>query len=140
MTGALTRTRKPLPGNVIPPDRIDPVALALAQDFMTMAPNAAGGAVGVTASLTDQADQFSVNLNHSFSEKWQLAGTYMRYDSVEPNARYYRELLGTADEPPWGEVGDLARDVNVLTINNTYIPSDDSVLTLRFGWTRSAMR
>ena len=52
----------------------------------------------------------------------------MYYDSNEPLEKYY----GGPSDPANGFV---FRQVNVVAINNTFIPNPDSVLTFRYGYT-----
>jgi hypothetical protein len=115
--------RDPFPGNVIPPDRLNPVGLAVAAYL------AARGQGDVSASnnVVDAADQFSFKLDHRFSDRAQLAGTYMYYDSDEPFEQYF-------GPPADVNIGVLFRRVHLLALNRTLIPSDDRVLTFRYGY------
>ena len=137
-----TGTRQPFPGNIIPADRIDPVGGNLAAllatvpggDKCTQGPG--GWDCTGNAALNDKADQMSANVSHHFSDAWQLAGTYMYYKSDEPANRYFGSIMG-AEEPTWAPGStSLLRDVNVLALNLTNIPSDTSVLTMRYGFTQ----
>ncbi len=128
-------TGLPFPGNVIPTNRIDPVGRNLAGQLADVGEAGGGREVAATAALANKAQQASGNINHSFGDNWQLSGTYMYYNSEEPDNKYYTDILG---ETPVYDNGSaiLFRDVNVIAINSTHIPSDDSVLTLRYGYTR----
>lgn len=127
-----TGNRRPFPGNVIPADRIDPVGSELARLLTTLG----SGDLSATATLDNIAWQVTGRVDHSVNENWQLSGTYMYYYSEEPANKYYADLAG-GDPPPFDTgIVSLFRDVNVLAINSTHIPSDDSVLTFRYGWTQ----
>ncbi len=128
-------TGQAFPGNVIPSNRIDPVGRALANQLADMGEAGGGKEVAATALLNNIAWQASGNINHSFSDSWQMTGTYMYYKSEEPDNKYYTAILG---ETPVFDSGSaiLYRDVNTIAINSTHLPSDDSVLTLRYGDTR----
>ena len=129
-------TGAPFPGNVIPPGRRDPAGVSLA-NLLADVSDVSGTTPTATALIASNAWQASGNINHSFSDSWQLTGTYMYYESKEPTNTFYRELLGLGTfEPVFDSTGILFRDVNVIAINSTHIPTDDSVLTLRFGYTR----
>jgi hypothetical protein len=128
-------TGQAFPGNVIPSSRIDPVGQALANQLADLNDAGGGREVSATAALDNTAWQASGNVSHSFTDNWQLSGTYVYYKSEEPDNKYYTDILG---ETPVYDSGSaiLYRDVNAIAINSTHIPSDDSVLTLRYGYTR----
>jgi hypothetical protein len=128
-------TGQPFPGNVIPANRLDPVGVALANQLADLQEVAGSQDVSATALLNNIAWQMSGNINHSFSDGWQISGTFMYYKSEEPDNKYYTDILG---ETPVYDTGSaiLFRDVQVVAINSTHIPSDDSVLTLRYGYAR----
>src|SRR5262249_11148639 len=77
-------TRTPFPGSVIPADRINPVAKAVAQFF----PKVPSG-TSSTASLIDRANQATGKVEHRWSDKFTTTGFYGWYDSVEPESRFY---------------------------------------------------
>ncbi len=130
------QTGLPFPGNVIPQNRLDPVGVGLANLLAGVSEEAGAQNPSVTALLHSWAWQMSGNVNHSFSDSWQLSGTYMYYQSEEPSNTYYREVFGASEAPVYDDTAILLRDVNIFAINNTFIPTDDSVLTLRFGYAR----
>jgi hypothetical protein len=126
-----TGTRQPFPNNIIPPGRLDPVGLALAQQLVSVAE----GPTSATASLNNTAWQVTGRADWNMSPTWQLSGTYMFYKSEEPANKYYEDIVG--DVVPFDPgAGTLFRDVNLVAINLTNIPSDDSVVTFRYGYTR----
>jgi len=115
--------RDPFPGNVIPPERLNPVGLNLAAFIAARGE----GDLSASAAVVDAADQVSLKLDHRFSDRAQLTGTYMFYDSEEPLPQFYG---GPAD------ANNVAvfRTVHLLALNQTVIPSDDRVLTFRYGY------
>jgi hypothetical protein len=127
----VTGNRQPFPGNVIPPNRLDPVGLALAQQLVSVGE----GPIGATAILNNTAWQATGRGDWNISPTWQLSGTYMFYKSEEPANKYYTAILG---EVPAFDPGasTLFRNVNLVAINLTNIPSVDSVVTFRYGYTR----
>ena len=130
-------TGAPFPGNVIPQNRLDTVGVNLANQLADVAEGVGRGQNPVLTSLLHSwAWQMSGNVNHSFSDSWQLSGTYMYYQSEEPSNTYYRDGLGLSEAPIFDDTAILLRDVNIFAINNTFIPTDDSVLTLRLGYAR----
>ncbi len=115
--------RDPFPGNMIPDDRLNPVGLNLAAFLAARG----SGEVSASASVVDAADQFSFNLQHQFSDRNSLSGTYMYYDSDEPFPLFY----GGPSDPNNGE---LFRQVHFLAVNDTWVVSDDTVLSFRYGY------
>jgi hypothetical protein len=123
--------RDPFPGNVIPDNRINPVSRAMLQ-FLPL-PDAGTRNRSVNGFLDDFTKQWSLNGLHRFSDNVSLSATYMWYDSAEPETRFYRDIIDNTSGDP--DEGRLFRTVNVLAINNTWIPSDTSVITFRYGYT-----
>ena len=64
-------TGDPFPGNVIPAERIDPVALRLVNDFMPL-PNSANNRFIVSPDVTDDRDQFGLRLDYRMSDRQSL--------------------------------------------------------------------
>ena len=124
-----------MPGGVIPASMIDPVGSALANQLADIGETCGGRSCSITALLDNKAWQMSGNLNVSVTDNWQLTGTYMYYESEEPDNPYYTAVLGSQ---PVYDTGSalLFRDVNVVAINSTHILGDTSVLTLRLGYNR----
>jgi hypothetical protein len=115
--------RDPFPGNTIPPDRLNPVGLNLAAYLAARGE----GDLSASANVVDAAGQFSLKLDHRFSDRAQLTGTYMYYDSDEPFEQYF-------GPPADVNIGVLFRRVNLLALNQTVIASDERVLTFRYGY------
>jgi hypothetical protein len=116
--------------NVICPDRINPVGLALVgylpipdSDVSNGSPNYVQGDV-----VKDQARQFTVKLDHQVNHRVSLSAFYLNQVTHEPNTNFFRENKFAA--PSY----QLDRVVNALTINNTYVVSSSLVATMRFGW------
>ncbi|HEX9726092.1 MAG TPA: carboxypeptidase regulatory-like domain-containing protein [Vicinamibacteria bacterium] len=128
-----TGTRSPFPGNVIPANRIDPVGRELVDLLLTVGE----GAIPMTALLRNEALEPTFKIDHQFSEKLQISGTYLYYDSQEPANPFYSDYLGEQGATPLAfDTGAaiLFRTVHTLAINLTSIPSDDSVVTFRYGY------
>jgi hypothetical protein len=124
-----TFIRDPFPGNIIPANRINPVAKAVSQFF----PKVASG-TSSTASLIDRANQATGKIEHRWSDKFTTSGFYAWYDSVEPEARFYAKNLGENPGEP-GE-GQLFRTVHALAINNILTTSNNTVFSFRYGYTQ----
>ena len=125
--------RRPFPGNRIPADMIDPVGSSLAQVLTTLG---SGGDNSASGLQRIEALQATGNLSHSFSDSWQTSLTYLYYTSEEPAFGHYKDLLNAETHPDFGiGAASLGRDVHAVAFNNTIIPTDTSVLTLRYGQT-----
>jgi hypothetical protein len=128
-----TGTRSPFPGNIIPANRFDPVGKALADLLLTVGE----GPIPMTALLRNIAAEPTFKVDHQFNDKWQVSGAYLYYDSEEPANPFYSDFLGEQGANPLAfDTGAsiLFRTVHTVAINVTNIPSDDSVLTFRYGY------
>ncbi|MBI4474384.1 MAG: TonB-dependent receptor [Acidobacteria bacterium] len=120
--------RDPFPNNVIPPDRIDPVARRIL-DLMFPLPNQPGRALNLQAPLRNEVDedQFTVRVDHRFSNKNTV---FVRYTLTDPR-RYnttFAQLPNYADY--WN-----TRAQNVA-ITDTHVLSSRIVNELRVGFNR----
>jgi trimeric autotransporter adhesin len=119
-------------GNIIPPARINPVAREMLK-FLPLPTS--GNQRPAVGSLVDRAKQATLKLEHRFNDKLTSTLTYAYYDSEEPPiARFYGGEPG--DNP--GDPGEAAvlRRVHMVALNNTFLPSNDTVVNVRFGFTR----
>ena len=73
-------TGQPFPGNIIPADRISPVATKLLTDFVPL-PNSAGNRYIVSPTVTDNRDQYGIRFDYNFSERQTILGRYMRSET-----------------------------------------------------------
>jgi hypothetical protein len=121
--------RDPFPGNVIPANRLNPVARNVSQYF----PKVSSG-TSSTAELIDRANQATGKVEHRWSERFTTTGFYAWYDSVEPEARFYAKNLGeNAGEPAEGQ---LFRTVHAVAINNIFTTVNNTVFAFRYGYTQ----
>ena len=120
--------RDPFQNNIIPANRINPVAKAVSQYF----PKVASG-TSATASLIDRADQVTGKIEHRWTEKFTTTAMYGWYNSQEPESRFYGKNLG--DNPADPGEGQLYRTVNVIAINNIYTTANNTVFAFRYGYT-----
>ena len=123
----------PFANDRIPRGSTDPTGAKLTDFLATLGP---GGEISTSGIQIVKAIQTTGNLSHSFSESWQLSGTYLYYRSQEPLFGHYRDLLNTDTSPVFGiDSSTLGRNVHAVAVNNTFMPSAGSVLTLRYGQT-----
>jgi hypothetical protein len=133
-------TRQPFPNNQIPAGRINPVSAAMLKYLPLPDTNIDnGGANYNRTSLIKSTwtQEYTVKVEHKFTDKVSLSGFYLYNRSNEPCANYF----GTADQSDPNRFADpldyiLVRRPKILALNNTWILNDTSVLALRFGMTR----
>ncbi len=125
-----TGQRRPFAGNKIPASLLNPVGLKLVSYLPNPDVNADTGVPNYVGQdlVKDAAQQGTGKIDHHFNDKVALSGFYLRQTSHEPNTNYFRDNLFAA--PSYS----LNRVINAVTINNTYVVNNATVLTLRYGW------
>ncbi len=81
--------------------------------------------------------EIALKIEHKFTDKVSLTGFYLYNRTNEPCQNYF----GTADQTEPNRFADpldyiLQRRPQLLALNNTWVLSDSSVMSLRFGMTR----
>ena len=124
--------RLPFPGNVIPANRISPIA----QNYLKYypAPNQAGDAQDRNNYISDQIRSddfysFTVRGDHQFSQNQRLFVRYNRNDRSELRSSWTGEVNGV---DPTGSY--LFRINNQVTIDHVWTMSSGMLLNLRGGW------
>ena len=124
--------RLPFPGNVIPSNRLSPIA----QNYLKYypAPNQAGDAQGRNNYLSDQIRSddfyaFTVRGDHQFSQNQRLFVRYNRNDRREARSNWTGEVNGVN---PTGNY--LFRINNQVTIDHVWTMSSGMLLNLRGGF------
>ncbi len=125
--------RTPFPGNVIPANRISPVATALRQYWPQ------GGSA--SAQLVDRSITGTFKLDQRWTENFRTSAMYAIYDSTEPQPRSYlkdgvTQPIGANHADP-GD-GALYRQVHAIAVNNTITPNATTVAHVRLGYTKFA--
>src|SRR5207247_9174672 len=72
-------TKQPIPGNLIPPSQLDPVAQKVFQTIPL--PNQPGGLLYYVQASSQTDNQYIPRIDHQFSSKHRLAGRYF-YDGL----------------------------------------------------------
>jgi hypothetical protein len=130
-------TRQPFPGNVIPANRISPIATKILSYVPLPQRDVDDGASNYSAQavLNDKFQQlYSVKLEHKFTDKVSLTGFYLYNRTDEPCANY---ISGQDDPNRFIDTADyiLKRRPQILALNNTWVLNDSTVMALRYGWT-----
>ncbi len=133
--GVPVTIRDPLTGqtfsnNQIPLSRMDPVGAALAGYYPPADTQVDNGTTNfsMTDLVPSSAHQFSTKLDHHFNNAVSLSGFLLRQVSHEANANYnpVNKFVGGSYQ--------LDRVIQTLVLNNTYVVSPSTVLTLRGGY------
>jgi trimeric autotransporter adhesin len=130
--------RQPFQGNIIPQDRINQVARNI-QSYLPLPDNdVSNGSNNFfrTAEIHDRAVMYTGKVDHRFNDSVSMTGFYLYNKTDEPCANVL--YPGLTDPNRFIDRADylLLRRVHVLALNNTWLPSNNTVLTLRYGWTR----
>jgi trimeric autotransporter adhesin len=130
--------RQPFPGNVIPGNRLNPVGVKMVSYLPNPTRNASDGNnnFDTIAEINDRAIMYTGKVDHRFTDKVSLVGFYLYNKTNEPCANLM--YPGLTNPLRFVDRQDyiLKRRVNVLALNNTWLPSNNMVITARYGWTR----
>jgi hypothetical protein len=130
-TGVL---RDPFPGNIIPANRISPVARQLLAYFPSS--NQAGDAQGRNNyfSVNPRTDDFysiSTRVDHRLTSKQQLFVRYVRNDRVESRGNWSGEINGVRP------IGNFLYRINDgITYDHVYSMNTSTLFNVRGGWSR----
>lgn len=130
--------RTPFPGNVIPANRINNVARAITGYLPTADNQVSNGSNNFfrTAEINDRAIMYTGKVDHRFTDTVSLTGFYLYNKSNEPCANYWEPGLEGPNR--FADPGDyiLQRRINVLALNNTWLPTNNTVVTMRYGYNK----
>ena len=127
------------PNNIIPANRINPIAQKILSYIPLPNVNLDNGNTNynAVAQIVDQFQQeYSGKIEHKFTDKVSLTGFYLYNRTDEPCSNYFEPGLSGPNR--FADPNDyiLKRRPQIVAINNTWIPSNNSTLALRFGWMR----
>lgn len=129
--------RTPFPGNRIPDNRLNPVARNMLSFLVSPTNDVSNGSANFfsTAEINDRATIYSGKVDHRFSDAVSLSGFYLYNHSDEPCGNFLEPGLDGPNR--FIDTNDyiLRRRVQVLALNNTWLPSSSTVVTLRYGFT-----
>jgi len=133
-TGQLVRDA--FPGNRIPIDRLNPVALNIARYYPLPSRDVSNGSANLdsTADQTGYAVMGNLKIDHRFNERVSLSGLYITNKTSRTNENFWERGQGPnrfADPRD----GTLDRALHLIAINNTWLPANNTVVTLRYGYT-----
>jgi hypothetical protein len=123
--------RDPFPGNIIPANRINPIAVAM----MTNMPlPGTGRSFNGQATLDDgPQDQETLKIDQKWSDRWTTAFMYGHQYTKEPGSAFWGEHFTVAGDPG-GSM--LYRTINFFSVNNIFIPDNVTTVAVRYGYNR----
>ena len=127
VNGVLTRSA--FPGNVIPVNRLDPVALALAKYYPLPINNSLTNNYLRSSAVRFTDDTGDARIDHQFSERNHFFGRYSIQYPFTGSANNYGNI-GTPDNPP------LTQKRHAATLQDTYTLSPTLILEVNYGLVR----
>ena len=128
--------RDPFPGNVIPSNRLDPVAVKLMSFYPQ--PNTAGNPFTQFNNFVSNANrsidqnQFSGRLDHNVSDGYRIFGRFARNRTALTQPDYY----GNPATPNPGAVGTTPFTQTTVALDNTVTLSPSTILNVKYGYAR----
>ncbi len=123
--------RDPFPGNVIPPDRLNPIARAMLAD---MPLPTTGRSFTGSATLDDgPQDQETLKIDQRWSSRWTTTGMYGHQHTQEPGSAFWGPH-GTIPADPSGTT--LFRTVHFFSTNQVIVPNNTTAVAVRYGYNR----
>ncbi|MBM3772500.1 MAG: TonB-dependent receptor [Acidimicrobiia bacterium] len=134
-TGLLIRD--PFPGNVIPAHRLNPLALNILRYYPLPTRDVSNGGANLdsTADQLGYAVMTSGKIDHRFTNTASVSGLYITNKTSRTNENFWERGQGPnrfADPRD----GALDRSLHLVALNNTWLPGNNTVFTLRYGYTR----
>jgi hypothetical protein len=129
--------RQQFPGNVIPADRMSPVARAMLSFLPNPTSDVSNGLANFNSQpvIEDRAMMYTGKVDHRINDKLSLNGFYLYNKTDEPCAN---GVVPQGEPNAFIDSSDyvLRRRVHMLALNNTWLPSSNTVVTTRVGWTQ----
>ena len=123
--------RDPFPGNIIPADRLDPIARAMLAQMPTPQ---SGRAFTGSAVLDDgPQDQETLKVDHRWSGSWTTTAMYGHQYTQEPGSAFWGPH-GTIPADPGGTT--LFRTVHFFSTNQVIVPNNTTAIAVRYGYNR----
>ncbi len=128
--------RSPLPGNVIPASRLDPIARRLVEFYPQ--PNATGDAFTNFNNYVNNAprtvgqNQLSGRIDHNVTDSYRVFGRFAHNRTVLTQPDSY----GNVATPDPGAVGTTPFRQTTFAFDNTITVSPSSIVTIKYGLAR----
>jgi hypothetical protein len=130
--------RTPFSGNVIPANRLNPIATKMLSYLPAPTNEVSNGGSNFfsTAEIIDNAMMYTGKVDHRFSDNVSLGGFYLYNATDEPSSNYIYPGLDGPNRFIDNNDYLLKRRVHMVALNNTWLPSSNTVVTLRYGMTQ----
>ena len=117
----------PFPGNLIPPDRIDPIASRILDDYVPL-PNSPANRVVRSPNVEDRREQWGLRFDYKVTNDHSLLGRYMigRTRGIAP--------LGSSNFAP--SENEATATLQDLTASDTWIVRPDLISVTRISLNR----
>jgi hypothetical protein len=127
--------RTPFEGNRIPQGRLNQVALNMISYLPSADTQVSNGSINFnrTAQIEDRAQMWTGKVDHRFTDAVSLNGFYLYNKTDEPCANYFEPGLTGPNRFVDSRDYILERRVHLLTVNNTWLPGNNTVVTFRYG-------
>ena len=123
--------RDPFPGNIIPADRLSPIARAM---LAQMPAPTSGRSFTGSASLDDgPQDQETLKIDHRWSDRWTTTGMYGHQYTQEPGSAFWGPHGSIPADP---SSTTLFRTVHFVSTNQIIVPNDTTAIAIRYGYNR----
>jgi trimeric autotransporter adhesin len=123
--------RDPFPGNIIPEDRISPIAKAM---LGPMPLPTSGKSFNGQATLDDgPQNQETLKVDQHWAQLWTTTGMYAHQHTSEPGSAFYGPH-GTLPGDPGASL--LFRTVDFFALNNIFVPNANTAVAVRYGYNR----
>jgi len=121
------------PDGQVPTQCFDPVAAAVAKNYVPGATNTANGTYQVAPISRDRGDQFTIKVDHDLSKNQKLAVYYYFDDdnTLDPFAKFQAAGANLGNFP-----GDFATRTQQVNVTHTWTIGSSSVNELRFSYFR----
>ena len=121
--------RDPFPGNVIPADRLNPIARAM---LAQMPQPTSGRSFNGSAILEDgPQDQETLKVDHRWGTKWTTTAMYGHQQTGEPGSAFWGPH-GTIPADPSGTIG--YRTIHFFSTNQIIVPNNSTAVAVRYGY------
>ncbi|MBK7927704.1 MAG: TonB-dependent receptor [Bryobacterales bacterium] len=128
--------RLPFAGNRLPSNRVSPIAQKLIAYYPQ--PNVQGDPFTnfnnfiSNAGRAIDSDQFSVKVDHNFSETWRTFGRFARNKTTLAQPDYFNNVATSGT----GAVGTTPFTQHTAALDNTFVLSPTTLLSVRYGFAR----
>lgn len=123
--------RDAFPGNVIPADRINPVAKAMLAALPTPT---SGKTLNGQATLDDgPQNQETVKVDQRWTDQWTTTGMYAHQHTKEPGSAFYGPHGSVPGDP---QASTLFRTVDFVAVNNVLVANPSTTVAIRYGYNR----